>query len=48
MMVILVVGAAVNTNFRRANLGAARTVKRWLFKDLASIAPMGGPGSDVG
>ena len=48
MMVILVVGAVVNTDFRRDNLSAARTVQRWLFKDLASITPMGGPGSHVG
>jgi hypothetical protein len=48
MMVILVVGAVVNTDFRRDNLSAARTVQRWLFKDLASITPISGPGSDVG
>jgi hypothetical protein len=48
MMVILVVGAAVNTDLRRFNLGAARSVQRWLFKDLSSFASMGGPGSDSG
>jgi ABC-type microcin C transport system permease subunit YejB len=45
---ILVVGAAVDTDFRRVNFRAARTMQRWLFKDLSGTAPVGGPGSDAG
>ncbi len=48
MMVIVVVGAAVNTEFRRVNLGAARIAQRWLFKDLSRTSPIGGPDSDAG
>jgi hypothetical protein len=32
-MIILLVGAAASTNFRRANLSAARRVRLWLFED---------------
>ncbi len=46
--VILVVGAAVDTDFRRVNSRAARTMQRWLFSDLSGTAPIGGPGSDAG
>jgi hypothetical protein len=45
---ILVVGAAVDTDFRRVNFCAARTMQRWLFKDLSGSAPTGAPGSDAG
>lgn len=47
MIVILVVGAAVNTDLSRVNVGAARSVQRWLFKDLSSFASRGGSGSDA-
>jgi|GEM_PF-1931054 len=45
---ILVVGAAVDKDFRRVNFRAARTMQRWLFKDLTGAAPSGGQGSDAG
>ena len=45
---ILAVGAAVDTDFRRVNFRAARTMQRWLFNDLSATAPIGGPGSDAG
>jgi hypothetical protein len=48
MMVILVAGAAANTDLRRVNLSAGRSVQRWLFKDLSSSTSMGGPDSDAG
>jgi hypothetical protein len=35
LMVILVLGAAVSTDFRRANLSAARRVRLSLFEDLS-------------
>ncbi len=38
LMVILVVGAAVSTDFRRANLSAARKVRLWLFEDVSRTA----------
>lgn len=45
---ILVIGATVDTDFRRVNFRAARTVERWLFKDLSGTAAVGGPGSNAG
>jgi len=48
MMVILMVGAAVDTDFRRVNFGAARTMQRWLFNDLSDTAPVARSGSDAG
>lgn len=45
---ILVVGAAVDTDFRRVNFRAARTMQRWLFKDLSGTPSTGASGSDAG
>jgi hypothetical protein len=44
---ILVAGAAVDTDFRHVNFRAARTMQRWLFKDLSGTASTGAPGSDA-
>jgi hypothetical protein len=48
LMVIVVVGALVNDEFRRVNVGAARAVQHWLFRDLSMITRVGGPTSPVG
>jgi hypothetical protein len=45
LTLILVVGGIVSPDFRRTNLRAARTVQRWLFKDLSGTTPIGGPGA---
>jgi hypothetical protein len=45
---ILVVGSAVDTDFRRVNFRAARTVQRWLFNDLSDTAPIARSSSDAG
>jgi hypothetical protein len=47
LMVILVVGATANADVRRVNVGAGRSVYRWLFKDLSSSRSIGEPGSDA-
>jgi hypothetical protein len=47
MMLILVVGATANADLRRVNVGAGRSVHRWLFKDLSSSTSIGEPGSDA-
>lgn len=47
-MVILMVGAAANSDLRHMNMSAARSVSRWLFRDLSSFDSMGGPKSHAG
>lgn len=47
-MVILMVGAAANSDVCRMNLAAARSVSHWLFSDLSSLASVSGPRSDEG
>ena len=41
---ILVLGAAVDTDFRLVNFRAARSMQRWLFKDLSDTASTNAPG----
>lgn len=48
LAVILVVGGAVHSELRSVNLGAARSLQRWLFKDLSGTTPVAGTGSDAG
>jgi hypothetical protein len=48
MMIILVAGSAADTDLRRVNLSAGRSMQRWLFRDLSRSTSMGGPGSDAG
>ena len=45
---ILVLGAAVDTDFRLVNFRAARSMQRWLFKDLSDTASTNALGSDTG
>lgn len=47
MILMLVIGAVVYPDYRRVNVRAARTVERWLFKDLSTCAPVGDSGSDA-
>ena len=46
MVLIVLMGAAANPAWRRANLDAGRSVRAWLFNDLTRVATTGGPGSD--
>lgn len=45
---VLVVGAAIDKDFRNVNFRAAQTMQRWLFRDLSGTASTGAPGSDAG
>ncbi|MFI5286365.1 MAG: hypothetical protein ACHQ4F_08595 [Candidatus Dormibacteria bacterium] len=45
--VILLIVAAVSTEFRRVNLEAARRIKRWLFVDLSNVIPVDRPRSPL-
>ncbi len=45
---VLVVGAAVDTDLRHVNFRAARSMQRWLFKDLSGTASTSAPSSDTG
>ena len=44
MVFILVLGALANSDLRRANLNAGRSVRGWLFRDLSNLAATGGSG----
>ena len=45
---ILVLAAAVDTDFRLVNFHAARSMQRWLFKDLSGTASTSAAGSNTG
>ncbi len=46
-ILIVVTGAVVYPEYRRANMRAARTVERWFFTDLSNGALVGDHGSDA-
>jgi hypothetical protein len=46
-VLIVVIGAVVNPEFRIVNMRAVRTVERWLFQDLSSGPPLGDSGLDA-
>ena len=47
-LLILAVGAAVNTDFRRLNLRTARSIRLWLFIDISRSTTIDEPDSDNG
>lgn len=45
--VIILIGAAVNSEFQRVNLDAVQRIKRWLFADLSGVTPIDRPRSHL-
>jgi hypothetical protein len=45
---IIALGCAGSSDLRHVNLGAARRLRGWLFKDLSQAPSIGDPGMDAG
>jgi hypothetical protein len=45
--VILLISTAVDAEFQRVNVAAARRIKRWLFADLSGVTPIDLPDSHL-